>query len=211
MCFLIPTMSEERDSLTRDLPWLSGESICVSSSGSLNANAAEKSFRFASWTTGSIFLMLSLLVSQGKTRPWSVQVSQIRSGNASVWKTAHEPVKNEDGEDQVNKIDTTRRQLLLRTYLASYPDCAKSDPKANQDQATISGNTWPLSIQNWFNIVAKLQDLTRMHQVTDRGWGGIRLVVEATWQDSRQVDSHHFSSLSGPRSSNRLHCFIQWV
>ena len=30
---------------------------------------------------------------------------------------------------------------------------------------------------------------TRMqNEVIDRGWGGIRLVVEATWQDSRQVD-----------------------
>jgi len=30
--------------LTPDLPWLSGESICVLSSDSLNANAAENSF-----------------------------------------------------------------------------------------------------------------------------------------------------------------------
>jgi len=28
MSFLIPTMSEERDGLTPDLPWLSGESMC---------------------------------------------------------------------------------------------------------------------------------------------------------------------------------------
>ena len=70
---------------------------------------------------------------------------QILSGNASVWKTVHEPVKN---EDQVNKIDTTWRKLLLRTYLTLYPDCAKSDPKANQDQATKLGNAWLLSIQN---------------------------------------------------------------
>jgi len=45
--------------------------------------------------------------------------SQIRSGNARpIWKTVHEPVKNEDGEDQVNGIDTTETCLLLsRTCL----------------------------------------------------------------------------------------------
>jgi len=103
--------------------------------------------------------------------------SQIRSGNARpVWKTVHRQVKNEDGEDQVNGIDTTETcLLLLRTYLASYPDCAKSDSKANQDQATISGNAWPLSIQIQHCCKTRMQN-----EVIDRGWGGIRLVVEAT-------------------------------
>jgi len=72
--------------LTPDLPWLSGESICVLSSDSLNANAAEnvliclvddrQNFRDAIAVDFSRRITTMVSASAGKEK------SQIRSGNA---------------------------------------------------------------------------------------------------------------------------------
>ena len=146
--------------------------------------------------------MQSLFTSQGESRPWSVQVLARRGRRyALATRGLSERTSREEwgwwGSSQWDRCNSKEIEsclLLLRTYLASYDamnisglcEISKSESRSSdhigQRLAAIDPNS---------NLIQHCCKTRMQNEVIDRGWGGICLVVEATWQDSRQVDSDH--------------------
>jgi len=143
--------------------------------------------------------MQSLFTSQGESRPWSVQVLARRGRRyALATRGLSERTSREEWGwwgssqwDRYNSKEIGTCLLLLRIYLASYDAMNISGLCKIQKRIKIK-RPYQETLGRYpskFKFVAKLQNLARLqNQVIDRGWGGVCLAVEATWQGPRQID-----------------------